>query len=45
VSDEVALYRILPAAVDAVKEVAAMRLRLFSEGGQGDWRTTLAAGR
>jgi fructose-bisphosphate aldolase class II len=30
--DEVVPYRILPAAIDAVKEVAGSRLKLFSEG-------------
>src|SRR5689334_4959816 len=32
--DEVVPYKILPAAVDAVKEVASSRLKLFSEGGK-----------
>src|SRR5262245_56414313 len=32
--DEVVPYRILPAAVDAVKKVAGSRLKLFSEGGK-----------
>jgi fructose-bisphosphate aldolase class II len=32
--DEVVPYRILPAAVDAVKKVAGSRLKLFNEGGK-----------
>jgi fructose-bisphosphate aldolase class II len=32
--DEVVPYRILPAAVDAVKQVASSRLKLFNEGGK-----------
>jgi fructose-bisphosphate aldolase class II len=32
--DEVVPYRILPAAVDAVKKVASSRLKLFSDGGR-----------
>ena len=32
--DEVVPSRILPAAVDAVREVASSRLKLFSEGGK-----------
>jgi fructose-bisphosphate aldolase class II len=32
--DEVVPYKILPAAVDAVKKVASSRLKLFSEGGK-----------
>jgi fructose-bisphosphate aldolase class II len=32
--DEVVPYKILPAAVDAVREVVSSRLKLFSEGGK-----------
>jgi fructose-bisphosphate aldolase class II len=32
--DEIVPYRILPAAVDAVKKVVSSRLKLFSEGGK-----------
>jgi fructose-bisphosphate aldolase class II len=32
--NEIVPYRILPAAVDAVKQVVSLRLKLFSEGGR-----------
>ena len=32
-SSEIVPYKILPAAVDAVKKVVSSRLKLFSEGG------------
>jgi fructose-bisphosphate aldolase class II len=42
---EVVPYKILPAAVESVKEVVSSRLKLFSEGGKALGGLTLAASR